>query len=228
MARPVLLTHLDLAKEGAVEIRSAGGSASRFDGLMQRYAAGEARAFTELYEELSPVLRRFCRRLSRRRSDADDLLQDTFLRLHRHRSSYVPGTTLVSWILTIARSAHVDMRRHGRRDSVMCLLAGDAGSRVEGKVPAASDPESEVSAQVCLAAVKGEIDQMSTTLRTAYLLFRQEGLSVAQIAERLGTTGDAVKQRVHRAEQQLRVVVASPVKSRETEKNVTTCPVARM
>jgi hypothetical protein len=55
------------------------------DAIMQRYARGEAAAFGELYRALAPRLHRFCMRLSRRRSEADDVFQDALLRLHRAR-----------------------------------------------------------------------------------------------------------------------------------------------
>jgi RNA polymerase sigma-70 factor (ECF subfamily) len=195
------------AREGVVDNGATSTNTCRLDDLMRRYAAGETTAFEHLYGELLPLLRRVCRRLSKRGTDTEDLLQDTFLRFHRYRASYVPGVTAVSWILSIARSAHLDSRRCARRSPVANSPDTGAGPRNEGEARVSSDPESELSVQACLAAVSQKIDGMSAKLRTAYLMFRQQGFSVAQIAERLKTTDDAVKQRVHRAEEQLRLVI---------------------
>ena len=58
----------------------------QLDGLMQRYSRGEDGAFEELYRLMVPRLYRFCLRLTPVRSEADDLLQETMLRLHRARA----------------------------------------------------------------------------------------------------------------------------------------------
>src|SRR5262245_43942485 len=83
--------------------------------LMRRYGMGENDTFEPLYRLLSPRLYRFCRRLTGARTDADDLLQDTFLRLHRARATYVAGVNVLHWAYAIARSAFIDRLRYRRR-----------------------------------------------------------------------------------------------------------------
>ena len=63
--------------------------------LMRRYASGDDSAFESLYHGLAPRLYRFCLRLAPRRSDADDLLQETFLRLPRSRATYRGGANVL-------------------------------------------------------------------------------------------------------------------------------------
>src|SRR5262249_9038150 len=71
--------------------------ADQLSELMQRYAEGEDSAFEELYRLMAPRLYRFCLRLAIARSDADDLLQETMLRIHRARSTYLAGSNPLHW-----------------------------------------------------------------------------------------------------------------------------------
>src|SRR5271155_4249561 len=103
------------AVPGSPVAASEGRHGRAVEPLLTRYAAGDAAAFGELYEVLAPRLRRFCLRLSRRGSEAVDLFQDTLLRLHRARASYVPGAPALPWIFAIARAAFVDRHRHRHR-----------------------------------------------------------------------------------------------------------------
>src|SRR5262245_60407464 len=80
--------------------------------LMGRYALGEDRVFEQLYQLTAPRLYRFCQRLARSRSEADEYLQETFLRLHRARATYIQGANPLHWAFAIARSVHLDHLRY--------------------------------------------------------------------------------------------------------------------
>ncbi|WP_437289329.1 RNA polymerase sigma factor [Sorangium sp. So ce406] len=180
------------------------GATASLNSIMQRYAAGEATAFGELYEALAPRLHRFCLRLARNRSDADDLFQDAFLRLHRARASYIPGAPALNWAFAIARSAHLDRvrRRQRRRED---LRVADSGPITCRSLPSRDgSPEDDACTRHMLLVVDREIGRMSEKNRSAYVLLREEGLSIAEAASVLGTTGDVVKQRAHRAYEQIR------------------------
>ena len=91
------------------EIRNLAGEA------MSRYAAGDDRAFDDVYTLLAPRLYRLCICLIGR-SEADDLLQEVFLKMHRARASFVPGGSVIAWSFAIARTTSIDRMRHrGRR-----------------------------------------------------------------------------------------------------------------
>ncbi|WP_437328679.1 RNA polymerase sigma factor [Sorangium sp. So ce381] len=182
-------------------------AAALLNGVMQRYAAGEATAFGELYEALAPRLHCFCVRLARNRSDADDLFQDAFLRLHRARASYIPGAPALHWAFAIARSAHLDRVRHRQRRRED-LHDADGGPITCRSLPSRDgSPEDDVCTRHMLLVVDREIGRMSEKNRSAYVLLREEGLSVAEAASVLGTTGDVVKQRAHRAYEQIRTAL---------------------
>src|SRR6188768_2178262 len=69
----------------------------RTSALMQRYSQGEDAVFQELYTLMAPQLYRFCLRLGGRKQDADDVFQETFLKLHRARATYLSGTRPLHW-----------------------------------------------------------------------------------------------------------------------------------
>src|SRR5271169_2414394 len=86
-------------------------SGSNLDTLMARYQAGDFVAVTVLVECVSPQLHRFFMAQSASRSDADDLLQETWLRIHRVRHTYRPDAPVMPWFYAIARRVRIDYYR---------------------------------------------------------------------------------------------------------------------
>src|SRR5271169_4592203 len=85
------------------------------DTLMARYQAGDFAAVTTLVESIGPQLHRFFMAQSASRADADDLLQETWLRIHRVRHTYRPGEPVLPWFYAIARHVRVDHYRKAMR-----------------------------------------------------------------------------------------------------------------
>src|SRR5215510_14585618 len=111
--------------------RAMGADAQRMSALMRRYAEGEDSVFDELYALAGPRLHRFCRRLAARKSEADDLFQETFLKIHRARASYMPGSDVLYWAFAIARATYIDRLRYWRRRPERLGVAGDAAEEAE-------------------------------------------------------------------------------------------------
>src|SRR5439155_8954439 len=86
--------------------------------LMQRYQAGDARAFRELYALVAPRLLGYLVKMARSRAVADDLLQQTFLKVHRARAAYVRGADPVPWFYAIAHRTFIDETRRTKRAAV--------------------------------------------------------------------------------------------------------------
>ena len=177
--------------------------------LMQRYARGEDDVFADLYTLMAPRLYRFCLRLATRKPEADDVFQETFLKLHRARATYLAGTNPLHWAFTIARSVHLDRLRYRRRRPEQLGAAYDAASDVLVAADGRSDPETDVRASDLADVVTRELQGMSEKNRTAYILLREEEMSVQEAADVLGTTTAVVKQRAHRAYEQLRTAVGA-------------------
>src|ERR1700719_2990888 len=85
------------------------------DRWMERYQGADPEAPVALVGALSPALLRFFRSQSASREQADDLLQETWLRIHRVRHTYRPGEPVLPWIYAIARRVRVDAYRRTRR-----------------------------------------------------------------------------------------------------------------
>src|SRR5215467_14772428 len=84
--------------------------------LMLAYANGDESAFRELFRRYAPMLLRLCTRQVGRPADAQDLVQQTFLQLHRARRDFRADMRLRPWIMTIALNLARDLlRRRGRR-----------------------------------------------------------------------------------------------------------------
>lgn len=180
------------------------GNSDSLARLMERYAAGEDQVFEAIYRELSPPLYRFCLRLATRRAEADDLFQETFFKLHRARATFSAGSNPVHWSFAIARSLYVSRLRYWRRRPEHLGEAADVAERDDIQIDAATTPESEATANDLIDVVTLELARMSEKNRSAYVLLKEEGLSAKDAAALLGTTTEVVKQRAHRAYEQLR------------------------
>jgi len=132
---------------------------------------------------------------------AEDLVQQTFLQMHRARGSFLPGAEVLPWAFAIARRLLIDGFRRGRRE----VLDTEEG-RAE---PPASGPTADelVQAQELANRIRSELARLPEAQRVAFELVKQEGLSLAEAAQVLGTTVAAVKLRAHRAYEALRAVL---------------------
>src|SRR5580698_1678856 len=85
------------------------------ESLMVRYQQGDLSAATELVTRLSPALHRFFMVQFVSRRHADDLLQETWLRIHEIRHSYRPGEPVLPWLYAVARHVRIDHYRKASR-----------------------------------------------------------------------------------------------------------------
>jgi RNA polymerase sigma-70 factor, ECF subfamily len=175
---------------------------------MARYAAGEDDVFAAIYRELAAPLYRFCLRLTAQPTEADDLFQETFVKMHRARATYAPGSNVLHWTYAIARSLYLSRVRYWRRRPEWLGPANDVADQEDIHVDAEGTPEAELIADHLLDVVAAELRKMSEKNRSAYVLMREEGLSAADAAAVLGTTVDVVKQRAHRADRQIKSAVS--------------------
>jgi RNA polymerase sigma-70 factor (ECF subfamily) len=174
--------------------------------MMERYAGGEDEVFEPLYRLLAPRLYRFCLRLTARRCEADDCFQETLLKLHRARATYLPGASALHWAFAIARSVYLSRLRYWRRRPEILGEADDALAGADSHAHGET-PEAQLEALHLHAALAAELEQMSEKNRAAYVLMKEEALTAKEAAAILGTSADAVKQRAHRAYERLRAAL---------------------
>lgn len=172
--------------------------------LMERYAAGDDAAFSELYDSLAPRLYGFLQRQTRDRTLTEDLMQQTLLHIHRARGRYLPGADVLPWAFAIARRLLIDWHRAHRRE-VLPEQPGDSGAE-EAEAPQVAADE-VVQARQMMRELEQALASMPESQRAAYRLVREEGLSMSEAAQVLGTTVGAVKVRAHRAHEFLRRVL---------------------
>jgi RNA polymerase sigma-70 factor, ECF subfamily len=180
----------------------------RLSSLMDRYARGEDRVFEQLYGLLAPRLYRFCTRLTPSVAEADDCFQETFLRLHRARATYVTGANPLHWAFAIARSVYLSRLRYWRRRPEQLGATRDVAEAGELQVHDTT-PEAEVAAEHLHDTLASELSRMSEKNRIAYVLLKEEHLTAREAAAVLGTTVEVVKQRAHRAYQSLRAALST-------------------
>ena len=90
-------------------------SAQALDNLMREYQRGNLAAFEALYRALAPRVIGFIRASLRGEARLSDLLQETFLELHRSRHTYLPGHSVIGWAFGIAQNVMLRHRREARR-----------------------------------------------------------------------------------------------------------------
>ncbi len=174
------------------------------DAAMARYAQGDAAAFSTLYDALAPRLRSYLLGLARSRSQAEDLLQQTFLQLHDSRGRFLPGAPVRPWAFSLARNAFIDSVRRQKRQPVS-RRDSDPELRVVSEQLPSDEPVARQTAQL----LRAELAALPAAQREALLLVRDEGMSHAEAATVLGTTVGGIKLRVHRAVEALRSALAA-------------------
>jgi RNA polymerase sigma-70 factor (ECF subfamily) len=173
---------------------------SRANDAMARYLGGEAAAFDELCRLLMPRLRRFFVRRAGSDATSDDLVQQTLLQMYCARDRFTPGAEVSPWMFTIARRLLIDRSR--RRTHAVELLTEERNAPEPASGEAGPDEIVE-SDEIGLRMLRS-LSRLPATQRNAFELLRNEGVSVAEAARRLGITATAVKLRAHRAYQALR------------------------
>lgn len=183
------------------------------DVAMDRYADGDDTAFGLVYDALAPRLYGYLLRQTRDRARAEDLLQQTMLHIHRARARFIRGAEVTPWAFAIARRLLVDSVRRGRREVLSDGNDVDAGVDLR---PMADDL---LQARELATRVEGVLAKLPQSQRVAFELVRNEGLSMAEAAQVLGTTVAAVKLRAHRAYEALRLALGDVLGGIKEEKS---------
>jgi RNA polymerase sigma-70 factor (ECF subfamily) len=165
------------------------------DGLRR----GDPRAFDTAYAKYRARVYGFLLRLTGRRDVAEDLFQDTWLRLARHATRLTEDTDLRAWLFAVARNAWVSHRRWSLLD-VSRLVALDE-SVAPARPPA--DLEARTDAARSLERLERALAALSPASREVLLLVGVEGFDQQEAAAILGIGYEALRQRLARARAQL-------------------------
>ena len=162
-------------------------------------AAGDIEAFTLLMVEYQDPVWRFLTRLIGDRSLAEDLTQETFLRVHRGLSGFDGRSRLSTWIFGIARHVGIDaIRRQRRRPQVVSSLSESTVGDSQRWSAHASDVDKDA-----ILDVHEAIDSLSVAHRETLLLVEVLGLSYREVGEVTGVAEGTVKSRMFHARRSL-------------------------
>ena len=167
---------------------------------MDRYAAGDGPAFSEVYDMLAPRLLVYLRRQVREESRARDLVQDTFMQIHRGRASFMAGSAVLPWAFSIARRLLIDDIRRGKRN----VQVVDPDDPRASHVRSDARTDGMLEARELAGRMQRALERLPPLQREAFELVKQDGFTLLEAAEALGTTVTAVKLRTHRAYEALR------------------------
>ena len=168
--------------------------------LMRAYVRGDQKSFATLYRHHAPKLRGFLRTRGVTPAEADDILQQTFLKLHRHRAVYQSGRELRPWLYTIARNA---LRDYLRRRAIAHVAVADLDG-LAAEMPAMSD---RLDARRVLGRVAPALAHLRPGQREALDLHWQGPDAQRAATVRGGLSASTLRVRAHRAQAALRRLV---------------------
>jgi RNA polymerase sigma-70 factor (ECF subfamily) len=166
------------------------------ESLMVRYQQGDLNAASELVTQLSPALHRFFMVQVVSRRYADDLLQETWLRIHQVRHTYRPGEPVLPWLYAIARHIRVDQYRKARRVEVR-------EQQVERL------PEAAVLDRDRGPDLDAMLSGLPESQREVVVMLKVSGMSLEEVARATSSSVGSVKQKAHRAYDKLRELLTS-------------------
>src|SRR5712692_369844 len=159
--------------------------------LMTQYQQASADSAATLIELLSPKLYGFFAAPMGNRSEADDMLQEVWLRIHRVRHTYRPSEPLLPWIYAIARRVRIDNYR--KRSAASREIPMEA-------LPEHPTQEDQTTAPLAFESLLATLPESQ---REVIRLLKVDGLSVDEVARATASTAGAVKQKAHRAYERL-------------------------
>ena len=182
------------------------GSGLDDDALVTAIARGDRDALRVLLERWGPRVRAFLQRTLGSSRDAEDLTQETFLRVYRAAERYRPSGRFPAWLFRIAGNL---ARRELRRRKLIALVLGEPATRPEeifASLPASSafDPESPLRDAEIRRALATALARLPARQRMAVLLRFYEEMPVADIATALGIGTRAAESLLARATRTLR------------------------
>ncbi len=140
-------------------------------------------------------------RLTRRAPDAEDLVQDTYLKAFRSAHQFEPGTNLKAWLFTILHNTFRNIRRHDGRNPVD--VDSEAVEQAVDDTPGTQSPEQILTRATLDVDLQAALDALPDAFRQAVWLRDVEELSYAEVAKVLDVPIGTVMSRISRGRKQL-------------------------
>jgi RNA polymerase sigma-70 factor (ECF subfamily) len=172
--------------------------------------------FEDVVDELSDPLRRYLERLVGNRATADDLLQETLLKIARALPGFEGRSSVKTWAFTIATRVATDHFRRPQSRAQMVDI--DETTQVIG-----AETDQQLVIDEMSSCVREVIESLPEDYRTALVLHDLEGQTAAQVAEIAGCSLATAKIRIHRARRRLKQALNEECRFYRDEENVFRC-----
>lgn len=170
---------------------------------------GDRAAFAELVNLYWDRLHRWLLQMTRDRHKAEDLTQETFLKVLAALGSFREGTNFRAWVFRIAHNNFVNLKRSERRNTT--TLTDDPPGRD------AAGPDDAAAEREAVVVVRKAMSELGPDFRSALLLRIDEGLSFRDIAQVMNITEETARWRVFKARRQLMKAIGAEIWSLETD-----------
>lgn len=174
--------------------------------LVRRALAREALAFRTIMTRHNQRLYRIARSILRGDGEAEDALQEAYLRAFASLAGFRGESTLATWLSRIVINEALGRLRKRRREAIVLQHAGSRATAQVIPFPSAGsdDPERSMAQRQILAFVEQATDSLPDAFRAVFVARAIEGLSIEETADLLGLKPETVKTRLHRARKMLR------------------------
>ena len=169
--------------------------------LVEATLRGSDPAFAELIRRYQDLLYRHAERMTGRSDDAEDVVQATFIKAYRSLRSCQNPDRVGAWLFRIGANACKDFLKARRRSTVSI-------DEVPGLAANDDDPELGAELGSLRAGIERALRSLPDEQREAFLMKHVEGWSYIDMAECLGVSVSALKMRVHRARDELQILLA--------------------
>lgn len=174
----------------------------------------DERRFGEMMEATRRRAYSMALQLTRNPSDAEDLMQETWVKAWRGFDSYMPGRPFLNWLLRIMQRAYLDSRRRDnpirKAESLEALAIGQDGEVQELAIADRGPrPDDEVLRMEFARELRRALEELPDVYREAIELCDLDGLSYAEIAEIQSTTIGTVRSRIHRGRKFVRTLATN-------------------
>ena len=171
--------------------------------LLVEYQQGNRQSANDFVALLHPVLYRYFLAQTGNPAQAEDLMQECWVRIHRGRSSYRPGEPVLPWAFAIARHTKID---EYRKDSAR----SHREAAVAGPGEPVTDPRRAMEQSLAVSAILSRLHELPDGQREVFVLLKVHGMSVDEVATVVGSSRSAVKQKAYRAYETLRKWFVQP------------------
>ena len=175
--------------------------------LIAQARLGNVRAFSDLLERYERKIFRLAQHITQNREDAEDVLQETFLKAYEHLDQFQGNSKFYTWVVRIAVNQALMKLRKRKTDRTVSIDEGiDTGEDIMVREIAAWDenPEQRYSRDEMNEILNTAVESLAPAYRTVFVLRDVEELSTEETAEALDLSIPAVKSRLLRARLQLR------------------------